>query len=84
MMTTVVMRGGAALGDLTMTACRGGGGGGGGGGSGGVVAKKTWMVRASPSAQGKVAAQDEVIHCQKASLVHSNLTFDVNLIRAWL
>ena len=31
----------------------------------------SWMARASPAARGEVAAHDEVIYCQKASLVHS-------------
>ena len=31
-----------------------------------------WMVRASPAVRGEVAAHDEVMYCQKASLVHSS------------
>ena len=30
-----------------------------------------WMVRARPAVRGKVAANDEVVYCQKVSLVHS-------------
>ena len=35
------------------------------------VAEVVWMVRASPSARGEVAVHDEVMYCQKESLVHS-------------
>ena len=37
----------------------------------GVPAVLAWTVRASPSVRGEVAAQDEMMYCQKASLVHS-------------
>ena len=31
----------------------------------------SWTVRARPAARGEVAAHDDVMYCQKASLVHS-------------
>ena len=36
-----------------------------------VLVVVVWMVRASPAARGEVAAQDEVMYCQKVSLVQS-------------
>ena len=30
-----------------------------------------WTVQVSPSSRGEVAVHDEVMYCQKASLVHS-------------
>ena len=30
-----------------------------------------WMTQARPAATGEVATHDEVMYCQKASLVHS-------------
>ena len=37
-----------------------------------VPAVVAWMAGASPFASGEVAVQDEVMYCQKASLVHSS------------
>ena len=37
----------------------------------GVLAEVEWMAWATPSARGEVAAQDDVMYCQKESLVHS-------------
>ena len=37
----------------------------------GVPAEVAWSVWASPSVRGEVVAQDEVMYCQKALLVHS-------------
>ena len=36
-----------------------------------MVVGVAWTVRVSPSAIGDVAGHDEVMYCQKASLVHS-------------
>ena len=30
-----------------------------------------WMARVRPTARGEVAVHDDVMYCQKASLVHS-------------
>ena len=38
----------------------------------GVPVEVAWTVRPSPSERGEVAVQDEVMYCQKASLVHSS------------
>ena len=36
------------------------------------VAVVAWMVRTSPSVRGEVAGHDDVMYCQKMSLVHSH------------
>ena len=36
-----------------------------------VEAEVVWMAQASSSVRGEVAARDDVMYCQKASLVHS-------------
>ena len=36
-----------------------------------VVGVVSWMARASPAVRCEVLGQDEVMYCQKASLVHS-------------
>ena len=74
MMTTVMWREGVANGDLMMMhveeeewleGC----------GEGEVVVDVleavSWTAQVSPAVRGKVAAQDEVMYCQKMSLVHS-------------
>ena len=36
-----------------------------------VLEEVPWMARVSPAARGDVVALDEVMYCQKVSLVHS-------------
>ena len=35
------------------------------------VAEVAWTVQVSPSASGEASVHDEVMYCQKVSLVHS-------------
>ena len=36
-----------------------------------VLEAVAWIVQARPAAKGEVVAHDDVMYCQKASLVHS-------------